>query len=68
VNREVSEQILELRKEIDAEFGGMARVASRVAGPVLWWTTRREQRRLAAGKTYEPPTIIERTNWGTAGA
>jgi len=68
VNREVSEQIRELRKEIDAEFGGMARVASRVAGPVLWWTTRREQRRLAAGKTYEPPTIIERTNWGTAGA
>jgi len=68
VNREVSEQIRGLRKEIDAEFGGMARVASRVAGPVLWWTTRREQRRLAAGKTYEPPTIIERTNWGAAGA
>jgi radical SAM superfamily enzyme YgiQ (UPF0313 family) len=68
VNREVSAQIRELRKEIDAEFGGMARVASRVAGPVLWWTMRREQKRLAAGKTYEPPTIIERTNWGTAGA
>jgi len=46
----------------------VARIASRVAGPVLWWTTRREQRRLAAGKTYEPPTIIERTNWGTAEA
>jgi hypothetical protein len=68
VNREVSDQIRGLRKEIDAEFGGVARIASRVAGPVLWWTTRREQRRLAAGKTYEPPTIIERTNWGTAEA
>ncbi len=65
VNGEVSEQIRGLRKEIDAEFGGVARVASRLAGPVLWWTTRREEGRLAAGWTYEPPTIIERTNWGT---
>ncbi len=23
----------------------------------------REERRLARGKTYEPPTIIERMNW-----
>jgi hypothetical protein len=63
VNREVSTQIRGLRKEIDAEFGGMARIASRAIGPVLWWTTRREERRLAAGWTYEPPTILERTNW-----
>jgi radical SAM superfamily enzyme YgiQ (UPF0313 family) len=65
VNREVSEQIRGLRKEIEAEFGGVARVVSRVAGPVLWWTTRREERRLAAGRTYEPPTIVERTHWST---
>jgi hypothetical protein len=32
-------------------------------GPVLLWTTRREERRLARGKTYEPPTILERSNW-----
>jgi radical SAM superfamily enzyme YgiQ (UPF0313 family) len=63
VNREVSTQIRGLRKEIDAEFGGVARIASRAIGPVLWWTTRREERRLAAGWTYEPPTILERTNW-----
>jgi hypothetical protein len=30
---------------------------------VLLWTARREERRLAAGHTYEPPTIIERRNW-----
>ena len=65
VNREVGEQIRGLRKEIEAEFGGVARVVSRVAGPVLWWTTRREERRLAAGRTYEPPTIVERTHWST---
>lgn len=34
-----------------------------VLGPVLLWTTRREEKRLARGKTYEPPTILERSNW-----
>jgi len=65
VNRDVGEQIRGLRNEIEGEFGGVARVVSRVVGPVLWWTTRREERRLAAGKTYEPPTIVERTNWSS---
>jgi len=65
VNREVSQQIYGLRMEIEAEFGGAARIVSRVVGPVLWWTTWREERRLAEGKTYEPPTILERANWST---
>jgi len=30
------------------------------------WTSRREQRRLDAGKTYEPDTVIERRNWSPA--
>jgi hypothetical protein len=34
-----------------------------VLGPVFLWTTRREDKRLAQGKTYEPPTILERSNW-----
>jgi radical SAM superfamily enzyme YgiQ (UPF0313 family) len=63
VNREVSEQIRELRREIAREFGTMSRLAASVAGPVLLWTTRREERRVALGKTYEPPTILERRNW-----
>jgi hypothetical protein len=66
VNREVSVQIRGLRREIENEFGGVARVVSRVGGPVLWWTTRREERRLSRGKTYEPPTIVERRNWEAA--
>jgi hypothetical protein len=37
--------------------------AARVLGPVLWWTSLREEKRLAAGHGYEPPTIIERHNW-----
>jgi hypothetical protein len=35
-------------------------------GPVLLWTSKREARRLAAGKTYEPPTVVERRNWTPA--
>ena len=63
VNREVSEQIHELRRQIAQEFGTVSRLAANLAGPVLLWTTRREERRVAAGKTYEPPTFLERRNW-----
>jgi hypothetical protein len=63
VNREVSEQIHELRREIAQEFGTISRLAANLVGPVLLWTTRREERRVASGKTYEPPTILERRNW-----
>jgi radical SAM superfamily enzyme YgiQ (UPF0313 family) len=63
VNENVSEEIRTLRKEVEKEFGTAARIASRVGGPLLLWTTRREERRLAAGKTYEPPTFLERSHW-----
>jgi radical SAM superfamily enzyme YgiQ (UPF0313 family) len=63
VNQNVSEEIAVLRREVEKEFGNVARVAARAGGPVLLWTTRREERRLAAGHTYEPPTFLERSNW-----
>jgi radical SAM superfamily enzyme YgiQ (UPF0313 family) len=63
VNREVSTQIRDLRREIGKEFGIVSRLSAHVAGPILLWTTRREDRKLAAGKTYEPPTFVERRNW-----
>ena len=66
VNRCVSEEICTLRKEVESEFGTVARIASRVGGPLLWWTSRREERRVAAGRTYEPPTFLERSNWAEA--
>ena len=34
-----------------------------VVGPVLLWTSKREDRRLAEGVTYEPQTFVERHNW-----
>jgi len=63
VNQGVGEQIRGLRLEIEREFGAVARAASRVGGPLLWWTSRREERRLAAGRTYEPPMFLERARW-----
>jgi radical SAM superfamily enzyme YgiQ (UPF0313 family) len=68
VNREVSEQIHDLRRQIAQEFGTVSRLAANLVGPVLLWTTRREERRVAAGKTYEPPTFLERRNWAPAAA
>jgi hypothetical protein len=65
VNGEVSAQIGEVRREIEKECGFVARVVADVLGPVLLWTTRREERRLARGVTYEPPTIVERARFST---
>lgn len=63
VDRNVSDQIRGLREEFKRESGTVSRMLPAVLGPVLLWTTRREERRLARGKTYEPPTILERRNW-----
>jgi radical SAM superfamily enzyme YgiQ (UPF0313 family) len=62
-NPTVSAQIRELRMEIGREFGLVSRAVTKVLGPVLWWSSRREDRRLRAGATYEPQTIVERRNW-----
>jgi radical SAM superfamily enzyme YgiQ (UPF0313 family) len=66
VDRNVSEQIRALRQEFKQESGFLSRMLPALLGPVLLWTTRREEKRLARGKTYEPPTILERSNWAEA--
>ncbi|MGD1210811.1 MAG: B12-binding domain-containing radical SAM protein [Candidatus Acidiferrales bacterium] len=66
VNRRVSDQIRFLRREIGKEFPVVARLTATLLGPVLLWTTRREEKWLASGGTYEPPTIVERRNWISA--
>ena len=62
-NHTVSEQIRTLRRQVESEFGLVARLARTFLGPVLLWASKREDRRQAAGRTYEPPTIVERRNW-----
>jgi len=64
-NVAVSAQVRALRKELGREFGPFARMAAAL-GPAILWASRREQRRLASGVTYEPETVIERRNWGAA--
>jgi B12 binding protein/radical SAM family protein len=63
VNRSVSERIHTLRREVEKEFPVVARLTAASLGPVLLWATRREEHRLAAGRTYEPPTFLDRRNW-----
>jgi hypothetical protein len=62
-NRAVADKIRSLRQEVASEFGLLSRLVSAALGPVLLWSARREERRLAEGMTYEPSTIIERRNW-----
>jgi radical SAM superfamily enzyme YgiQ (UPF0313 family) len=66
VNRSVSERIHKLRREVEQEFPVVARLTAASLGPILWWSTRREEKRLAKGRTYEPPTFVERRNWVSA--
>ena len=62
-NPAVRGRIRALRQEISNEFGLVSRVAALLVGPVLLWSTIREERRLARGVTYEPEPLLERRNW-----
>jgi radical SAM superfamily enzyme YgiQ (UPF0313 family) len=66
VNRSVSDRIHKLRREVEKEFPVVARLTAASLGPILLWSTRREENRLAKGRTYEPPTFLERRNWVSA--
>jgi hypothetical protein len=62
-NPAVAARIRSLRGEIEAEFGLSTRALRAILGPILVWTSKREDRRLAKGVTYEPQTFVERHNW-----
>jgi hypothetical protein len=62
-NPMISQQIRELRRKIEQEFGLTTKLIRMAVGPVLLWSSKREDRRLAAGATYEPETFVERRNW-----
>ena len=65
-NDAVSKQIRVLRREIRKEFGMKSSLVGWLLGRVFLWTSRREEKRLARGQTYEPRTFIERRNWAKA--
>jgi len=62
-NAGISIKIDELRHDVEKEFGFSSKAASAVLGPYLLWSSRREEKRQAAGVTYEPSPVTERRNW-----
>ncbi len=65
-NREVAARVRSLRKELEREFGVLARVAAKALGPVLWWTSWRDERRAPQGRPLNPGMILGRKNWSAA--
>jgi hypothetical protein len=68
-NEAVAERIRELRLDIRRECGNLRSLTASLAfGPLMLWLTRREEKRLAKGVTYEPETFCDRHNWPEAEA
>jgi hypothetical protein len=62
-NAQVSQKVHALRQDMESEFGAFSKWVSRLAGPLMLWLEKREERRLAKGQVYEPPLIVERRHW-----
>jgi hypothetical protein len=62
-NAEVSGRIAALRRDIERELGGLARVIDHVVGPVLLWSARRDALAYPSGRPLEPRTFVDRRNW-----
>lgn len=70
-HRGVAQRLGQLLKELHSAFGLQARIASALGGCWLRRSLTKEETRLAAGQTYEPPTIFEvneamAVEWGIA--
>jgi radical SAM superfamily enzyme YgiQ (UPF0313 family) len=65
-NRTVAWKARVVRNDIQHEFRLKARILSAFSGSFIRFRIWREERRLQRGWTYEPPTFVERRNWGTA--
>jgi radical SAM superfamily enzyme YgiQ (UPF0313 family) len=58
-NAAIRAEIDAILKDLHSEFGLKSRVYSALGGRYVYWKMRREERRLARGWTYEPPTFYE---------
>ncbi len=59
-NPVVSQRIRELRLDIERELGGFSKMIGKLAGPVLWWSSKRDATRFPSGRPLEPRTFVER--------
>jgi radical SAM superfamily enzyme YgiQ (UPF0313 family) len=51
-----------LLEEMNREFGWTSRLFAALGGPYVLWKIRQEERQLAQGWTYEPPTFYDVNN------
>lgn len=58
-NQTIYARMAGLLRDVNNEFGWRSRLSALLGGPYVAWRIRREERRLAAGWTYEPPTFYE---------
>jgi len=59
----IREKMDRILQDLIGEFGWTSRLAAAFAGPYVSWKIRREEKRLAKGWTYEPPTFYERNDF-----
>lgn len=62
-NESVAEKVRALRQDIARECGSRSVAAAALLGPLMLWLTKREEKRLERGVTYEPEMFVERRNW-----
>jgi radical SAM superfamily enzyme YgiQ (UPF0313 family) len=62
-NAAVAGKVRRLRFQVEDEFGLGSRLWAHFIGPLLLWSSKREDKRLARGITYEPATCFTRRNW-----
>ena len=56
-------KMAEILGDLYREFGWKSRLAAAFGGPYVLWKTRQEEKRLAQGWTYEPPTFYEKNDF-----
>jgi radical SAM superfamily enzyme YgiQ (UPF0313 family) len=59
-NELVVKRLNDTLEDLYREFGLKARLAAPIIGRLFQWSIQREAKRLAAGRTYEPPTFYQR--------
>ena len=58
-NRALYAKMSGLLEEMNRAFGWTSRLFAAIGGPYVLWKIRQEERRLALGWTYEPPTFYD---------
>ncbi len=62
-NTTIRAKMSAILKDLHREFGLKSRLFSAMGGRHVLRKIRKEEKRLAAGWTYEPPTFYEKNNW-----